>query len=458
MRRGLSGGAAGVAVGGLGKGRGDLPPAVRSGTGPEGAAEGCGTLGQAHQPESAPGHLVRPLRPARAGRAPVPDLDDQAVVGAADADVYTGGVGGVLAGVGQGFTHDAVRTGGQVRGEVRPQHGFDAQGDREAAAPGLGGQGFDVGQARERCGAGVRLPQHGHHTPHRNQGFGGSALDALQPRALRSGVAGDRQGGLRLDEDAGDVVRDEVVQFAGEFEPLVGAGLLHGAVPIGVLGAQIDRERRDGHRECADRRGDHPGAAVARRGGHRDDRQQAAEPDRRALGGPAHHLRQEHQERKSLSSPHTCNAGRTVSMTTVHVADTAAAAAARTTSRGRRNGSAQAHANRPDVRMARFAAVIRPVTTAASNVTAAAGATAAASRTAADRVIHLLRPRRASFSGAGGRVPSPPAPLGPSSGVIRATSRKRTSRRTRRRDAHAGPGRPAVPPLPASGARARHCG
>ncbi len=173
--------------------------------------------------------------------AVVGDADLQACRDGAQADPDRGGGRGVLADVGEGFEDDAVGGGRDVGGEPLLQPVLDEQDD---GRPGHGeafGESADVGEAGDGGGGGrvaVVLAEDLDQAAHRAEGLVPGGLDPAED--LAGAFRGDvgEAGGPCLDDDPGDVVGDEVVEFAGQLQAFGGADGAQVAYALGRLHAQ----------------------------------------------------------------------------------------------------------------------------------------------------------------------------------------------------------------------------
>ena len=157
---------------------------------------------------------------------------------------------GVLERVGQGLLDDPV--GGElqagVKGPWRPIHG---QFDRETGAADLLDELAESLEARDRR-AGVvaasrrpgRVAQHAQHPPHVGQRLATGPVDGLERRAhaLRPPVERG-QSGAGLDHDHADMMRDDVVELAGDPLALVLDRAARSLLALGLLqpGVLLDR-------------------------------------------------------------------------------------------------------------------------------------------------------------------------------------------------------------------------
>ena len=208
---------------GQGQPGGDAEAAAGARSGREVAAEQHGALAHAGDPVAGPG---------RAAAAPaVGDLDRQLPVLLADQDLALARAG-VADHVGDRLLDDAERRQVDVRRERLPA-AAPVHVDLHARVQGHGGQLLDVGQAGRRAQRrlprpGFRLgaPQPGHHPPQSGQRLPAGGLDGGQGVA-RLGGTGVEDPAARacLDRDDADAVRHDVVQFAGDPQPLRHHGL-----------------------------------------------------------------------------------------------------------------------------------------------------------------------------------------------------------------------------------------
>jgi hypothetical protein len=184
-------------------------------------------------------------------------VDPQLVVPVAERDRGRGRPG-VPDGVGQRLLDDAV--GGQVHGG-RQRDGLPGHGERgvQAGPAGPGDQGLELGGARRRLGGVgvVGLTQHVQDGAELPEPLLARGLDRLQRIGYRLGAGGQDVGGHPgLHVDGGHGVRDDVVQLAGDAQPLLvdaAAGILLGPVLDGLhVGAPV-RHGDTGEQ----RRGDH---------------------------------------------------------------------------------------------------------------------------------------------------------------------------------------------------------
>ncbi len=163
-------------------------------------------------------------------RAPAVVLDQQpeAVVEVDQPDAGPGVGPAMLAGVRQGFLHHAVR--GQLHAAGQRARGaLDLEVDLQAGLPHLRDQVldlFDVGLGNVLPALrGVTGPQHAEQPPHLRERLPAGAGDGLQGLlGLVGGRVHDVGGTVGLDDHHRHVVRDDVVQLAGDPGPLGGDG------------------------------------------------------------------------------------------------------------------------------------------------------------------------------------------------------------------------------------------
>ena len=208
---------------GSGQPGGDAEAAAGARAGREVAAEQRGALAHAGDPVAGPGHAA--AAPA------VGDLDGQLPVLLVDADLALAGAG-VADHVGDRLLDDAERRQVDV-GRERLPAAAPVHVDLHARVQGRGGQPVDVGQAGRRAqrrlpgpGSGLGAPQPGHHPPQPGQRLPAGGLDGGQgvARLVGTGVE-DPAARACLDRDDADAVRHDVVQFAGDPQPLGHRGL-----------------------------------------------------------------------------------------------------------------------------------------------------------------------------------------------------------------------------------------
>ena len=202
---------------------GDAEAAAGARAGREVAAEQRGALPHADYPVAGP---------VRGAAAPaVGDLDRQLAVLLVDGDLAVVRAG-VADHVGDGFLDDAERRQVDVSRERLPD-AAPVHVDRHARVQRDGGQPFDVGKTRGRVQwrmrrRGFRLgaSQPGHHSPQSGQGFPAGGLDGGQGVACLGGTGVENPvASAGLDRDDADAVRHDVVQFAGDPQPLRHYGL-----------------------------------------------------------------------------------------------------------------------------------------------------------------------------------------------------------------------------------------
>ena len=184
-----------------------------------------------------------PARPGCRGGAWVPvigDLHGDVVAGEVDLD-STAGWRGVLDDIGECLLHDAVDR--QCQGVGEFPLAADVHGGVDAGRRGLGGERSHAGQAGSRCagagaagrcfccatagGLGVALvgAQHAEEPTHLGERPAARFLDHRQGRAgiLGTGVeqvTGDGRFGCHQ----GHGIGDDVMEFPGDAQPLVGDG------------------------------------------------------------------------------------------------------------------------------------------------------------------------------------------------------------------------------------------
>ena len=184
--------------------------------------------------------------------AVVSDPQLQHVLAVPQQHLGAGARAAVLAGVGQRLLHDAVGGQGQPAGQ-RCGHPLHGERDRQPGGPGLLQQLAELADARQRdhAGTAVIAAQHAEHAAHLGQRLPPGAGDVAQrlPGPFRRAVQGvGRPVGLH--DHHADVVRDHVVQFAGDPGPLGRRGDLRLRVPFpfqpggpvlqrGVVGAAV---------------------------------------------------------------------------------------------------------------------------------------------------------------------------------------------------------------------------
>lgn len=141
-------------------------------------------------------------------------------------------------GVGDRLLHDPVDGGGEVGRQVGGDVG-EVQPDGEAQI------GAPLRQVLElvECGEGSEgpvCPERSHQSAHRSERLGAGRLDLRhrRPRRRRS-VVPHRLRRLRLHDDAGDVVGNDVVQLPGDGDALVLAGLVVSAAFTATYGLDL---------------------------------------------------------------------------------------------------------------------------------------------------------------------------------------------------------------------------
>ena len=159
-----------------------------------------------------------------------------------EADVHAGRPGGVPLRVGDGLADHPVDRGRHLGGqlvesvEVQP----DGQPDRGAAG-GEGSEVIDRGRRRQRA---VLPAAEGADQPaHRTERLPAGGFDVYErlPGLVRL-IRPHLLGGLGLHDDPGDVVRDDVVQLAGDRQPLVLAHAVEVAPPVRVDPAEVEAD------------------------------------------------------------------------------------------------------------------------------------------------------------------------------------------------------------------------
>ncbi len=237
--------------------------------------------------------------------AVVGDAQFQARRDGAELDADDGGVRGVLADVGEGFADDAVDGGGDFGGDRLVEALLDVQGDGRAGARVSLGEGVHIGQSGERPTACGVLPQDVDQAAHRAQGLAAGGLDPFEGGVRPWPVECGEAGGAGLDDDAGDVVGDHVVQFAGEFQAFGGPYGGQVAHPLGVLPAQDHRIGADDDGQYAVDDGPQAQPDVTHRGEHAGQAQQGAEDRGGAAGGAVHHAGEQDQQGDAFAeAPH----------------------------------------------------------------------------------------------------------------------------------------------------------
>ena len=187
--------------------------------------------------------------------------------------------GGVLHGVGQRLLHHAI--GDELRGRGRAGPGtalFERDGHATSAQ--VVEQGGEVAEPRAGSLRGGRLdppgralvgqhPQHLAHLPHRSAA---ARLHRRQGARCGRGVVRrqGQAGGARLDRDGAQPVPDEVVQVAGDPQPLLGGGTAADRLDAGPLAAHQHRRQGDEH-------------------GHGDEDHDGADPGAGQLGRDQQH-------------------------------------------------------------------------------------------------------------------------------------------------------------------------
>ena len=106
------------------------------------------------------------------------------------------------------------------------------------------GQCADLGEPGDRVGLRPVLAQHPHQPPHRAQRLAAGDLDPFEGGAGLPAFEGGEAGGAGLDDDAGDMVGDQVVQLPRQFQALGGPYGREIAQPLGVLPAQDQSSTR----------------------------------------------------------------------------------------------------------------------------------------------------------------------------------------------------------------------
>ena len=263
-------------LGGDGQAGGDPEAVARAGGGFDGPADGGGSLAHAGQPVA----RVRDGRGGLRAAAGVGHLDQQLPVAVGEG--HGGGRRpGVPDGVGQRFLHDAV--GGQVDGggqrDRRAGHG---ERRVQARLAGARDQRAELRGARGRLGrvAVIGLAEHVEDGAQLLEPFLAGRPDGGQRLGGRLRPGGQHMGGHPgLHVDGGHGVRDDVVQFPGDAQPLLVDPTLGVLLGPGPDGGHVSPPV--GQRDPAEHDGRaHPGDEVEPAGGDL--------PERVACGGGGH--------------------------------------------------------------------------------------------------------------------------------------------------------------------------